>query len=374
MITPLLMKIRKLFYSLLWVVILWITNYASANDMSFVSVYSWNISQVDLNKSTFEPKMYSLPNWFDASAYSWICVYIEYSFTRPMVSSPSKSNAFSASMPHAEYWSNNDLIGQSFFARVKDNNAVVDWVFNQLHCFDYRFEFIELPFSVYVVNPLSNWVWYFDYFFYDYKFYKPWSSTTSVDCSQDSNYLQCLENLNVANWQVATLSWSLNTCQSDLSSCQNGVDVGYQSCIENLSWCNADKTNLTNYNDSLSQQLNECLAELPIPCEWTGCEETIVSDQRFSFFRENEWERYSLPVANNVFLPQWLRAYVDSGVVAITRIQEKSDPVLSEWSFSEVNSLFFHFFKTVIIVLFFALFLRFIKALIYPLFIPKNKE
>lgn len=38
----------------------------------------------------------------------------------------------------------------------------------------------------------------------------------SVDCSQDSNYRQCLEDKNLLIWQVSTLSWSLTSCQSDL--------------------------------------------------------------------------------------------------------------------------------------------------------------
>lgn len=185
---------------------------------------------------------------------------------------------------------------------------------------------------------------------------------------------QCLENLNVATASLTTLSGEYNTCQSSLSSCRNSKDVSYQACLENYSWCQSSLTNMTNYNDSLSLQLNECLAELPIPCEWTGCEETLLSWQLFSFFREKDDERFSLPVMNNVFLPQGYRAYIDSWVVAIWKIESDPAIIVDSDSFWEVNSLYFTFFKSVIIIMLFALFLWFIKTLIYPLFIPKLKE
>ena len=352
MITPLLMKIRKLFYSLLWVVILWITNYASAFDLTSdqidlldqMALSSWSV-----NNEAY-PILYEIPNPVNNDFKSLCVVFSGFARSSDFGWIPVFQDTIWSRSNTPYYWMPTPYSLICATWRRKTFYLATNWN-------SYKFTI--------------NHYWVVD----SADLMSSFGSTSSTpDCSQDSNYLQCLENLNVANWNVATLSWSLSSCQSDLSSCQNGVDVGYQACLENLSWCNADKTNLTNYNDSLSQQLNECLAELPIPCEWTGCEETIITDQRFSFFRENDWERFSLPVANNVFLPQWLRAYVDSGVVAIARIQEKSDPVLAEWSFSEVNSLFFHFFKTVLVVLFFALFLRFIKALIYPLFIPKNKE
>lgn len=210
--------------------------------------------------------------------------------------------------------------------------------------------------------------------------YPNWSqllSHFSSDCSQDSNYLQCLEDKNQLIWQVSTLSWNLNTCQSSLSSCQNWFDVSYQACVENLSGCQSDLSNMTNYNDSLNLQLQECLANTPLPdepCEWTGCEEILQQNRNFSLFWERDDNMFSLPVANNLFLPQWYRAYVDSWVVAISKYEDENIEIkLAEWSFDQVNTLYFTIIKAIVYIGLFALFIWFIKTIIYPLFIPKKE-
>lgn len=370
------MKLKKLFFSILSVGILWLTSFSSAD------IYTWSFVDWSFNyKATFNSSssysyIYSVENPFNVfdsgvsnrvkfcAYFSWwdwsIWLNVNFSILSNSSHSFSSLSPYSTNFP----WQAVNNSCYTFNMNFSSNYTFVRWNYISLLLFPNSSW--DFP---YTFDDVLNLSWY-----YTFESDLISLSSSPVDCSQDSNYLQCLEDKNLLIWQVSTLSGNLNSCQSDLSSCLNGVDVSYQACIENLSWCQSDLTNMTNYNDSLSLQLNECLAELPIPCEWTGCEDTIITDQRFSFFRENDWERFSLPVANNVFLPQWFRAYVDSGVVAITRIQEKPDPVLAEWSFSEVNSLFFHFFKSVIIVLFFALFLWFIKTLIYPLFIQNKKD
>ena len=332
------MKLKKLFFSALSVCFLWLTSFSCANN--------WFENLSDYKDSSIS---YS-DDFILRSPNTIYCVYVSWL-------NPTKSYSFSV---------NNDAWGSCGLI----NNSVPAWNTDYNYCFT--------SFSCDDSSLHNQWLQVLTMDHFPISLYKFNISNTPidivVDCSQDSNYRQCLEDKNVLIWQVSTLSGDLNTCNTSLSSCLNGVDVSYQACIENLSWCQSDLTNMTNYNDSLSSQLNECLAELPVPCEWTGCEETIVSDQRFSFFRENDWERFSLPVANNVFLPQGFRAYVDSWVVAIARLQDKPEISVDSETFWEVNSLFFTFFKSVIIILLFALFLRFIKTLIYPLFIPKNKE
>lgn len=345
------MKLKKLFFSVLSVGFLWLTSFSGAFNISSewidylnsISLNSWSFTNANL------PLLYDIPNPSSDDIRN-LCVVFK-NFDR--------SSDFAWGFRYA------DSVGNSSLAPLYSTTSPYS-----LYCVSWRRGKFFITYNNTSNRVSAEKFWVFDSYNIWGLFWLTWSS---VDCSQDANYRQCLEDKNILIWQVSTLSGDLNTCNISLSSCLNGVDVSYQACIENLSWCQSDLTNMTNYNDSLSSQLNECLAELPIPCEWTGCEETIITDQRFSFFRENDWERFSLPVANNVFLPQWFRAYVDSWVVAIARLQDKPEVSVDSETFWEVNTLFFTFFKSVIIILLFALFLRFIKTLIYPLFIPKEK-
>lgn len=187
------------------------------------------------------------------------------------------------------------------------------------------------------------------------------------------NYANCLE----AKW---ILSWQLATCNSDLASCTNSCDslvsqcqLDKNACLESYNTCTWDLQSMTNYSDSLSTQLNECLAELPVPCEWTWCDE-IVSwlNVVFSFFWENEWNMFSLPIWNNVFLPQWYRAYVDSWVVAIAEINKRKIKI-DEWS-DVVNETYYSFIMWIIMLLIFSLFAYYMKKFISKFFIPKETK
>lgn len=125
------------------------------------------------------------------------------------------------------------------------------------------------------------------------------------------SYNTCLNTLNDRNWQVWTLSWQLATCNSDLNSCLSNwsnCDTLYWVCVENLSGCNADKSSLQIYNDSLSSQLNECLSAWTWSWIWSGAIFTFD----FDLFRSDDWQDYSLPITNNLFLPNWYKAMLNS--------------------------------------------------------------
>lgn len=351
------MKLKKLFFSVLSVGFLWLTSFSyGADSCRSTLTHTWEINIYWSNWYVNAFNYWNRGSWtfcFRLNPKSWsIQAQVKFGFANSRTATPTNLYTYYAD----QYWKFVCLYWNKPYFNISATTSCQ----SSSTC--------NFPFQWFAFE-LDNKDWTYDYYLSCVE-----NALNNVDCSSDSNYLQCLEDKNVLIWQVSTLSGDLNTCNTSLSSCLNGVDVSYQACIENLSWCQSDLTNMTNYNDSLNSQLNECLAELPVPCEWTGCEETIVSDQRFSFFRENDWERFSLPVANNVFLPQGFRAYVDSWVVAIARLQDKPEISVDSETFWEVNTLFFTFFKSVIIILLFALFLRFIKTLIYPLFIPKNKE
>lgn len=108
------------------------------------------------------------------------------------------------------------------------------------------------------------------------------------------------------SWSYNTLSWNLASCQSDLSSCTNSCDTLYGVCVENLSGCNSDKASLQIYNESLSSQLNECLSS-----SWSIWSWSIFTFD-FDIFRSDEWQDYSLPITNNLFLPNWYKAMLNS--------------------------------------------------------------
>lgn len=154
---------------------------------------------------------------------------------------------------------------------------------------------------------------YIEYYFYWVK-----SSWSSVDCSQDSNYLQCLEDKNLLIWQVSTLSWNLTTCQSDLSSCRSWQDASLLACIDQkeqcltsldtLSW---NYASLENMNSSLSSQLQECLES------WGWSWSSALICNTFDLFWDSDNTRYSFPINNNLILPSWYKGFVNEWVLAI---------------------------------------------------------
>lgn len=175
---------------------------------------------------------------------------------------------------------------------------------------------------------------------YIYRFDSPFS-----DCSNDSNYLTCLDRVNQLNWQVWTLSWNLSTCQSNYNSClsdSSHCDTLVGVCQENLSWCQESNSSLQNYNDSLNSQLQEFLENWT----WWSWWNYIAL---YDIFRSSDWNDYSLPITNNIHLPLWYRGFLDEGVLAIKRIntldsaysisdEDYKDKII--WSYSTIFLFF----------------------------------
>lgn len=220
----------------------------------------------------------------------------------------------------------------------------------------------------------SEWLTYQYFLLSDFIAWYSWSSS-STDCSQDSNYLQCIEDLNLSRWQVSTLSGDLNTCQSSLQSCQSNQDAGYLQCQDSLTTCQTNLESQTNYSDSLNTQLQECLANNPSEedCEGSGCEEILKYDWLFSLFRMNGDEMFSIPVANNIFLPEGYKAYVNSWSVAITQI-EKTELTFDDEEFDKVNTLYVDFYVHIAVLLFVCLFVFYIKKFFSKIFSWALKE
>lgn len=140
----------------------------------------------------------------------------------------------------------------------------------------------------------------------------------SLDCSQDSNYLQCLEDKNQLIWQVSTLSWGLSSCQSDLSDCMWWQDASLLACIDQKEQCESSLNTLSwnyasleNMNSSLSSQLQECLESWG----WSWSSDLICNT--FDLFWDSDNTRYSFPINNNLILPVWYKGFVNEWVLAI---------------------------------------------------------
>lgn len=128
---------------------------------------------------------------------------------------------------------------------------------------------------------------------------------------------------------ITTLSWNLATCNTNLNNCLNSnCDTQLSQCIidrdnalssiTTLSWslasCNEDKSSLQNYNNSLNSQLNQCLL-------WWSWENLSWSCIDYSLFWTDLDTNYSLPITNNLFLPNGYKwKYNEDNVLSIAKI------------------------------------------------------
>lgn len=81
-------------------------------------------------------------------------------------------------------------------------------------------------------------------------------------------------------------------------------DVHYEQLYNE---CSSNYSSLLQYSNSLDEQLDACLQSM----SWLDY--LMFNLQRYW----DNWDLYSLPVSNDLFLPEGYRAYVDSGVVMI---------------------------------------------------------
>ena len=188
-----------------------------------------------------------------------------------------------------------------------------------------------------------------------------------ADCSSvESQLSSCQSDYNTLSWSYNTCIDTLNvkqgllsTCESDLQSCQNWADTSCLQCQENLSGCLSDKANLQNYNNSLSLQLNECLSS------WGAWDLLSWDCQTFSLFWTNDNLPYSLPIRNNLFLPDWFQSYISWGVQAISKINK------DQYTFDSFEDLY-SWYDKIYLFLFglpmFALFLYYVKTYFIYLF------
>lgn len=365
-------KLKLFFLAFLWVC-LWLTSFSSAYTFNDITL-SWLYSSVnyifpDLSNFWFNSSYYvvSGDNISDSSisyTYSW---YIDFSFhnswfveyceavnnlnpsfwpissvtlyipfwwfSMPLSYSTVRSDFRSSTVSISSYITCDNFIlsWDYYFYRLNFNSQ------SSLGLSSLRWGFIWLwkPYINFNVNNLWTWrpnVPDFDFYYnFSFTFDSPFSmyynddfyfnrfySVSSVDCSQDSNYLQCLEDKNQLIWQVSTLSWNLTTCQSDLSSCRSWQDASLLACIDQKEQCESsldtlswNYASLENMNSSLSSQLQECLES------WGWSWSSALICNTFDLFWDSDNTRYSFPINNNLILPPWYKGFVNEWVLAI---------------------------------------------------------
>lgn len=144
-----------------------------------------------------------------------------------------------------------------------------------------------------------------------------------------TNYFWVLDANKIINWylgfDVQGLLNNYNQCSTDLNQC----DTSVQQCLidkESLSWslatCNSDKESLTNYNEALSTQLNECLNN---QSTWSNLSWLILNNN--SLFRYLDDSLLSLPINNNLFLPLGYQGALDSWNVLYIKAIDEEEPI-----------------------------------------------
>lgn len=279
---------KKLCYIILslWICLLWFTSFSSANRIINLTAFSRTISSSSYNTS------------FSPLSYFWLTSYCS---------------------------SNNWNTSWKYFLNFTAVPFISDWWFylcdsNQSNCFNLytmsnRLVELSCDEAIYLswttsvslsVFVYPNWTQLLSYF--------------ANDCSQDSNYLQCLDNLNITQASLTTLSWNYATCQSSLQSCQNSNDSSLlacisqkEECLENYNTLSWQYESLSNMNDSLSSQLQECLES------WWTWDLSFLCNT-FDINWSNGWENFSLPLTNNLWLPNGYKWYLQEWVVAIKPI------------------------------------------------------
>lgn len=81
-------------------------------------------------------------------------------------------------------------------------------------------------------------------------------------------------------------------------------DVHYEQLYNE---CSSNYSSLLQYSNSLDEQLDSCLQS------YSWLDYLMFNLQWYS----DDWSLYSLPVSNDLFLPEGYRAYIDSWVVMI---------------------------------------------------------
>ena len=309
------MKIKYLLLSLLTPLLV---SFCSADfnaSSVFQLVQSWNLNSSNLpNKSNWKYLLYNVNNDYTRSDSFFYCVYnkinldsnyeydYQFNYTLGFFVWSSFSNYFQPISYTFDYNSSITamVFRDKFFHCARpnrlpyDNNRISIW---------YNSSSTTNTFISYLLS------WYINI---DYSIYKV----------SESDYFSFLQSSNSSS-DCSSVESQLSSCQSSLESCQsNGshCDTLYWVCVENLSWCNADKLSLQNYNDSLSSQLNECLAN----SDWTW--ELLTWDclQNSLFWLDNE-NMLSLPITNNLFLPNGYWGYLTTwNVLWISSLEDHS--------------------------------------------------
>lgn len=343
-------KIKLFFLAFLWVC-LWLTSFSIADDVDHVIPFYINYPTFSRNFSSstaYLQNNFGLLNYtfhfsdeykantsYVASPNNFItvCSYLESDYSDPLkiqvvlpysyfsksVGAFSSNNLTFSFTPWVLSWvcATKQFPSRNFNYIAFDNTGAVSSNFSIFNTF--RFSWAPYVDSYpYTFKWSISFTWYFTINWERIWYFEELSSSSSVDCSQDSNYLQCLEDKNLLVWQVSTLSWNLDSCQSDLSSCRWWQDASLLACIDQKEQCESSLSTLSwnyasleNMNSSLSSQLQECLEN----SSWSW---DLICN-KFDLFRSSDDTNYSFPINNDLILPPWFKGFVNEWVLAIKK-------------------------------------------------------
>lgn len=311
------MKKIKIFILWLFVCWLWLTSFSNASyDFIYKDHLDINLnytnSSLSFPTNTLYYKTFSelwIDNW-DYVCLSWFFTTnnhypntnLEMSYYTYLGANPLSNNApFMYLNTRTRNTAVND---QGHFECLFNNNYYSSYASNNKY-------FIIAPVSWCSYSNGCNIVWQYD--IYVLKSVSWWSN----DCSS------CESTLEALSGAYSTLSWYYSTCQSNLSSCQSWLSW-YIECQWNLVSCEDDNESLSNMNQSLSDQLQQCLVNW-----WNWCDPEVDTwcvdwSKVYSLFWNQMWSDFSLPITNNLFLLSGMRAYSDSWVVSLWYIETPS--------------------------------------------------
>lgn len=297
------MKKIKLFFLAFLSVCLWLTSFSNAMNLTSsqvsyldsVALATWSLRNAVL------PILYEIPNPSSSDIRNLCVVFKNFSRTSDF--------AWTLRFQDTTNYQQNNLL---YYATTSPYS---------LYCISWR----RKTFYISVYNS-SNKIsadeyWVFDYssllwltsFPSDYE-HLSWQYSTLI-----SDYNYCSSEMNNCRDSLIILSWSLSSCQSDLSDCRWWQDASLLACIDQKEQCESslitlswNYASLENMNTSLSSQLQECL-ENASNSTWD------LICNKFDLFRSSDNTNYSFPINNDLILPPWYKWFVNEWVLAIKK-------------------------------------------------------
>lgn len=278
---------KKIKFLILWLVlsIIWLTSFSSANTVNF------SLGSVSLTNRFAVLKTFYVDN------VSWL--WGNYSFSYSCSFGMFDTLWYSWNLNLSFLWvsSNQRNYVSNVWNVNSDNFSSFSWNWNLFLSSDFS---NLIPLTISLPSSCSNCSYSATWFlrFLSCSFVFSW-----IDLYTDDDLIL---SSSCSTWDECP------TCE-DCSSCQSSLGA----CLE-------DNVSLENMNQSLSDQLQQCLVNW-----WNWCDPEVDTwcvdwSKVYSLFWNQMWSDFSLPITNNLFLLSGMRAYSDSWVVSLWYIETPS--------------------------------------------------